>query len=59
MAGRTIAIVLMAVALIGCREDEQNRPLSYEPGVYQGGAVPVITDETRVSLRERAQNQAF
>jgi len=34
MAG--LALMLVGLAMTGCRENEQNRILSYEPGKYQG-----------------------
>lgn len=32
----SLALVSVGLAMTGCRENEQNRILSYEPGKYQG-----------------------
>ena len=52
-------LVAAVLALIGCREEEQDRLLDYEPGVYQGGALPVLDGETRDDLRQRLDAQDF
>lgn len=54
-----IAALILVTALAACREEEQDRLLSHEPGVYRGGAMPALTDENRATLQERAQNQNF
>ena len=54
----TAGLVLsVAVALAGCREDEQNRPWQFQPGVYKGDKTPTLTDEQRRELQERANRQ--
>ena len=54
----TIAIVV-ALSLVGCRDEEQGRILKYSKGVYSGGPMPVIENETREDLRARAHHQDF
>ena len=60
-AGRPalIAAAVAILALAGCREDEQDRTLRYDKGIYSGTPMPEITDDTRDTLRDRAQAQAF
>ncbi len=47
------------LALIGCREEEQARLVNYQPGLYQGGAMAVLDDQTRDDLRRRLETQDF
>ena len=55
-----IGAVLVAMAAVsGCREEEQNRPLTYKKGTYIGKADQQISDAQRDELRSRARNQAF
>lgn len=52
-----IAVAAMAgvLAVAGCREAEQDRPLDYEPGTYLGQEDQPIGEETLDTLRERAR----
>lgn len=51
---------LVALAMLaGCREDEQDRPLSYSKGTYQGKPDTALPDETLGALRQRAQIQSY
>jgi hypothetical protein len=57
-------LVLLALtgalsALQGCREDEQDRVLFYEPGVYKGEADPPLSDADVDELRQRARQQGY
>ncbi len=52
-------VVPTALLLSGCRESEQGRPLSYEPGVYQGPKDEKIGAEKREELRARANKMRF
>ncbi len=52
-------LVVAVLALIGCREEEQDRVVDYQPGVYQGGAMAVLDDQTRDELRQRLDAQDF
>lgn len=47
------------VALTGCRETEQNRPLSYEPGVYGGAPDQSLGEQRNEQLRQRGLQQRF
>lgn len=50
------ALVLGAVlALAGCREQEQNRPLTFEPGVYRGEKPQPLSDEQLRKLQDRSR----
>jgi hypothetical protein len=51
--------VLALSALSGCREDEQNRPLIVEKGVYQGPQDEALTEEDRRALQQRGDSQRF
>ncbi|MEQ8818461.1 MAG: hypothetical protein RLO51_10570 [Thalassobaculum sp.] len=54
-----VAGLVALVALAGCREDEQDRPLSYDKGVYQGKADDALPEGTSDVLRQRAQHQSY
>lgn len=50
------AVLLSGVlGLAGCREAEQDRPLDYDPGTYQGQQDQTLSEETLDQLRERAR----
>ena len=50
-----IAALASALAVAGCREAEQGRPIEYEPGTYLGQEDQPISAETLDVLRERAR----
>ena len=53
---KTIALVMGAVlALAGCREEEQGRPLTFEPGAYKGEKPAALTKEQVRTLQERSR----
>jgi hypothetical protein len=56
-----IWLVLAGIALVaqGCREEEQNRPLTYDKGSYQGQPDQTLTDEQVETLRQRSAGQKF
>jgi hypothetical protein len=60
---RTLAVVAFSVvalsALAGCREDEQNRPLIVEKGVYQGAPDQELSEAERRALQQRGDRQRF
>ncbi|WP_436640266.1 hypothetical protein [Microbaculum sp. FT89] len=60
---KTVLIASLAVGLAaglgGCREEEQNRPLHLDKGVYSGKADTALTDEQRRALDQRNQQQKF
>ncbi|MBX2854626.1 MAG: hypothetical protein KTR21_06550 [Rhodobacteraceae bacterium] len=58
-AAAGVAALIALAALPGCREAEQDRPMSYQKGVYGGQADQEIDDETRQKLRDRAKYQSF
>lgn len=58
VAAAMIAMVA-AVVLSGCREEEQNRELHLEKGVYSGQPDTGLTDEQRDALKQRGRLQKF
>jgi len=54
-----LGLAALAFALSACREDEQNRPLAYEKGVYQGAEDEQLTEEDRRVLQQRGSLQGF
>ena len=56
-AVRLAVPLLVALAMTGCREDEQNRPTRFEPGVYQGHKPAELTPEQRRALEQRGMLQ--
>ena len=49
----------LALALSACRENEQNRPLTFEKGVYEGKADQALSEQDRDELRGRTHIQQF
>ena len=51
------AALLLTVAVVagGCRKEEQDRPLSFEPGVYKGQKDEPLSEQNRRDLGERAK----
>jgi hypothetical protein len=55
-----VIVLLAALAVVqGCREDEQERPLLYEPGTYLGQPDPPLEPEQVDALRQRAKQQQY
>jgi hypothetical protein len=54
-----LAVVGMAVAVQSCREDEQDRPLLYDKGAYQGQPDQTLSAEQVDRLRQRSAGQEF
>lgn len=57
-----IALIVGSIAVIGlaisaCRQEEQNRPLSYNKGVYGGKQVQKLSKEQVRELEFRIRNQ--
>ena len=52
---------ILGIALLGqgCREDEQNRPLNYHKGTYQGQPDQKLTGEQVDALRQRTAGQKY
>jgi hypothetical protein len=57
--GLWYAVVGITLLVQGCREDEQDRPLVYEKGSYQGQPDQSLTDEQVERLRQRSAGQKF
>ena len=57
--GLWCAIIGIALVVQSCREDEQDRPLVYDKGSYQGQPDQSLTDEQVERLRQRSAGQKF
>ncbi len=57
--GLLIGLMIAALAISGCRESEQDRPLSFEPGVYQGKQDEKLNEQELDRLRQRGAMQQF
>ena len=59
---RRLSVLLLAAILAAglgaCRLEEQNRPLSYEKGVYSGPKSKELDAEQMRQLRSRHRSQA-
>lgn len=58
--GRLVAVVACAAVgcgLGGCGAEQKNRPLSYQPGVYQGEKMPELGADDLKKLQERGTLQ--
>jgi hypothetical protein len=54
-----LAVLGMALAAQSCREDEQDRPLLYDKGAYQGQPDQTLSGEQVDALRQRSASQKF
>jgi hypothetical protein len=54
-----LAIAGVALAMQGCREGEQNRPLLFDKGVYQGRTDQPLDEKQVETLRQRTAGQKF
>lgn len=54
-----LAMTGMALAMPGGRDEEQNRPLAYEEGVYRGQPDQTLDDRQVEALRQRTHGQQF
>lgn len=52
-----LALAGLVFALQACREDEQDRPLVYDKGTYQGQADEKLEQDQVDALRQRAAGQ--
>lgn len=50
-------LFVVGVAASGCRKDEQNRPLTFEKGAYQGKADQNLTKDQLSELQQRVKDQ--
>jgi hypothetical protein len=51
------SVLLIGIALAGCREEEQDRVLLYDKGIYLGEPDTALTEQQVDALRQRATNQ--
>jgi hypothetical protein len=54
-----IGATILTLGLGACREGEQNRPLTYEKGVYQGSQEAPLSDAQLRELQHRGNEQKF
>lgn len=54
-----VGATIVALALGACRESEQDRPLMYQKGVYQGQEDQPLSDAQLDELRHRANQQKY
>jgi hypothetical protein len=54
-----LAVLGIALAAQSCREDEQDRPLLYDKGSYQGQPDQTLSEEQVDRLRQRSAGQKF
>jgi hypothetical protein len=52
-----LAAAALGLLVSGCRENEQNRPLDFQPGVYQGQKLPSLTEQQKRQLQDRGGMQ--
>ena len=58
MRGAALIAALAVVALAsGCRENEQDRPLEFQPHVYKGQKPPPLSGQQQRELQERGNLQ--
>jgi hypothetical protein len=58
MRGAALIAALAVVALAGgCRENEQDRPLEFQPHVYKGQKPPPLSGQQQRDLQERGNLQ--
>jgi hypothetical protein len=56
---RWLLLLSVALAVQGCREDEQDRLLFHQPGTYLGQPDPPLEQAQVDALRQRATRQQF
>jgi hypothetical protein len=52
-----LVLTMLALTVQACREDEQNRPWTYDKGTYQGPAHEPLGQDQLDALRQRAAGQ--
>jgi len=58
MRGAALIAAIAAIALAsGCRENEQDRPLEFQPHVYKGQKPPPLSGQQQRDLQERGNLQ--
>jgi len=53
------ALALAALALSGCNEEEQARPIHMEKGAYKGAADTALAPQQVQALQQRSTSQRF
>ena len=56
-ARRATLLVAAFLVLAGCRENEQDRPLEFQPHVYKGQKPPPLSGQQQRDLQERGNLQ--
>ncbi len=54
-----LGAMAISAALGGCREEEQNRVLLYNKGVYAGKADTPLSPEALRAIRQRSRHQSY
>jgi len=57
MRGCSVLVMLLTLVTQGCREEEQDRPLVHEKGVYQGPVDQKLDQDQLDALRQRTTKQ--
>jgi hypothetical protein len=58
MGGVALIAAVAVIALAsGCRENEQDRPLEFQPHVYKGQKPPPLSGQQQRDLQERGNLQ--
>jgi hypothetical protein len=52
-----LALAAVAALVGACREQEQDRPLRFEPHVYRGDKPAALTRQQQLDLQERGKLQ--
>jgi len=52
-------MVLLPFTLIGCKKEEQGRPLSYNKGIYEGDPDNSLTENNVYNLKKRTAGQSW
>jgi hypothetical protein len=52
-----LACMVLAAMLAACKQEERNRPTSYEKGVYGGETGTALSAEQKQALRQRSRLQ--
>ncbi len=58
--GHWAALAAAAAVLLlagGCRENEQNRPLDFQPHIYKGEKSPSLNEQQKRDLQDRGNLQ--
>lgn len=53
------AVISLALGVVGCRDDEQGRPMTKQKGVYEGPEDETLDQDRLSDLKSRAAGQKF